>query len=184
MSGARRVRALAVRSIWDVYERVWADVRLWLVVTILVALLSAWRDLPWVSYTVITVLALACVLLGVFLWDFGGNLRHPDQSRDWIAEEPRPLGEGADRPIRFSIRSKIGSPYLESHACEVGHPNGRTYRALSTDAGSGFCFFFWYPQDFAEAATPATGSYEIVWFLPGKSGKLREVVRVSTEITV
>jgi len=184
MSGAKRERAIARRSIWDVRERVWVDVKLWLAVTLLVALLSAWRGLPWASYTVLTVLALAAVLIGVFLWQFAGNLRHPDQNRDWIADPPRVLGGGPDSPIQFAIRSKIGSPWLESHACEVTHPNGQTYRAQSTDAGNGFRFFFRYPQDFDAAAGSVSGHYEIVWFLPGKSGSLREVLRQSTEIAI
>jgi hypothetical protein len=184
MAGTKRLRAIARRSIWDTVEQVWVDVRLWLAVTLLVALLSAWRGLPWASYTVLTVIALAAVLGGVFLWQFGSNLRHPEQSPDWVMDPPRVMGEGPDSPVKFAIRSKIGSPWLESHACEATHPNGQTYRAESTDAGNGFSFYFWYPQDFGDAAGSVSGSYEVVWFLPRKNGSLREVLRDSQEVTL
>jgi hypothetical protein len=72
---------------WDVRDRIWADVKLWLAVTLLVALLSAWRGLPWGSFTVLTVLALLAVLAGVFLWHFARNLLHPDQNKAWAREE-------------------------------------------------------------------------------------------------
>jgi hypothetical protein len=83
MYRGRRLRAIAYRSIWDAREGVWYDVKLWFVVTLLVAGLSAWRGLPWRSFLVLTVLALIAVLSCVFAWHFVRNLRHPDQHDAW-----------------------------------------------------------------------------------------------------
>jgi hypothetical protein len=180
MSRKKRWATSARRSVWDVRQRIWRDVKLWLAVTLLVALLSAWRGLPWASFTALTVVALAVVLVGVFFVQFVGNLRHPDQHPDWLAEPPRVLGSN----IMVAIKSKLGTPYLESHACDVQHPDGTTRRAYSDEPGNGFRFYFWYPQDFGSAHAAVNGRYEISWFLGASGEKLRPVLSHLEDISI
>ena len=83
MLRTKRLGPIAIRSLWETREGVWYDVKVWFAVTALVALLSAWRGLPWRSYTILTVLALVAVLAVVLLWNFTGNVKHPDQNKLW-----------------------------------------------------------------------------------------------------
>jgi hypothetical protein len=127
-----------------------------------------------ISYPILFLLA--------FLVKFVGNARHPDFHKEWLREPPWEV-RLSPPSFRVSIKSKIGAPYLERHCCRVRHPNGSTYEALADAPSSGFRFFLYYPSDFAAAAPPVTGCYEITWLLPGSSGKLREVIHHSERIS-
>jgi hypothetical protein len=111
------------------------------------------------------------------------NIQRPDFHEEWLAKQSIVTAEPTVS-IMIAIRSKIGTPYLDKYCCRVRHPNGKTYEALDDVGGGGHTFFFNYPSHFEGAAPPVTGKYEIVWRLPGKSGKLREALRHSETITV
>jgi hypothetical protein len=186
MVGERYWSALG-RSFWDATDAVGQKVRVVIPATLIAAFLPIWAlGLKWdraaLAALVAAALAYPAMFVCAFVETLVNNVRHPDEHKEWSIEPALVLGEN----IRFGIRSKIGSPYLEGHACTVKHPNGNTYRASTDIPGNGFLFYFWYDRDFGEeAAPPVTGRYEIAWFLPrGPKKKLRRALGYSEGITV
>ncbi len=100
------------------------------------------------------------------------------ESADWLAEQSH-LWTHPEPHIIFSIRSKIGVPYLVAYECRVKHPNGHLYIASDTTPGSGLRLFFRYPNDFPGAEPAVAGTYEVTWRLPGRGGRMREALRYS-----
>jgi hypothetical protein len=190
MHRGRRLRAIAYRSIWDAREGVWYDVKLWFVVTLLVAGLSAWRGLPWRSFLVLTVLALIAVLSCVFAWHFVRNLRHPDQHEAWrrgrtlvlterdvqapasltLTLEPRKPAYGG--LYRVEVTDPDGNVWLEASPIPEAEP--RQIRRLQTI----------YPVSFPDAPALRSGSFGIRWLVGTKRGGWRELLRYEESVNL
>jgi hypothetical protein len=186
-----RVVAAACRSFWDAHDvmgqkfLVIVPAALFAAFVPIIALGLKW-DRNALGAIIAALLAYPTIFSLAFLDRFAANLRHPGENAEWLLEPPNLYRPPADpSSVRFSIKSKIGAPYLASHACRVRHPNGETYEAVDETPGNGFRFFFDYPTQFAGAAPFVPGCYLIIWLLPrGPREKLREVLRHQTEIVV
>jgi hypothetical protein len=183
----RRERAIAAatRSLWEIYEGIWYDVKLWLVVTVLVALLSAWRGLPWRAYTALTVLALSAVLGGDFLWKFIGILRHPDRNKSWAVEESRVVPDSESTKLHVSVEPKEAL-HVGRERCEVTDPEGRVWNTPEFEASPTprliRRLYSVYPTSYPGAPELVSGTYQIRWLLGTKLGGWREILRYEVEV--
>jgi hypothetical protein len=143
------------RSFWDAVDAVGQKVRVVIPATLIATFLPIWAlGLKWdraaLAALVAAALAYPAMFVCAFVESLVSNARHPHEHKEWSIEPAHVLGNN----IEFRIRSKIGTPYLEGHACEVRHPNGQVYRASTDIPGNGFRFLFWYARDFGDDAPP------------------------------
>lgn len=187
MRRPKRLEALAARSLWEIYEGVWYDVKLWLVVTVLVALLSAWRGLPWRSYTVLTVLALTVVLAGVFLWKFVRIARHPGQNKSWAVEATRVIPDYESTTLHLRIEPKEAL-HVGRDRCEVTDPGGRVWIPPDVEPSSTPRLIrrlnSIYPTMYPGAPPLISGTYGIRWLIGTNRGGWREILRYEAKVNL
>jgi hypothetical protein len=183
----RQKRALATSALWEIYDGIWYDVKLWLVVTVLVALLSAWRGLPWRSYTLLTVLALIAVLASDFLWKFIAISRHPDQNSSWAVEESRVDADSEPTKFHVFVEPKEAL-YVGRERCEVTDPDGRVWNPVELEPSPAprliRRLYAIYPTSYPGAPPLVSGTYQIRWLLGTKHGGWREIVRYEVPVTL
>lgn len=180
----RRAKTNAHRSAWEAFEQVWDDVKYGVVLLLIATAIARIAfGLPLDQLVVANLIAFAALPLIVFLWLFARNIRRPDVHDEWL-REPTRVGSHPSPNIRFSVRSKSGVPYQEQYGCVVRHPNGEEYRVVDESAGSGYKFFFTFPDDFDAAPQAENGTYEICWLFPGRHVRLRPTLMWSEVITL
>jgi hypothetical protein len=163
-------------------QRVWVVVPAALIAALIPIAVFGWKwdETTWATLLAAS-LAYPALLLLAFLDKLVTNRRHPEIHDEWLPEQSH-FWTHPEPHIIFSIRHKVGAPYLIRHECSVRHPNGRTFHASSDTPGSGFRWFFRYPSDFPGADPPVAGPYEVSWRLPGRGGRVREVLRYSETV--
>jgi hypothetical protein len=182
---ARYIREIAERSARDTADRLGRDVKLGIIVTLFVALLSAWRGLPWREVTVLTVIAWASVLVGAFLLRFARNLRHPDQHESWTRQDSQIIPYTDHTELRLTLEP-TEPLYVGGSKCEITAPDGTVW----SEPGSGeeeprlvrrlYCV---YPASFPGAPPLTSGAYKVRWLLGSKSGKWREILRHTERVS-